>query len=274
MLNSNDNNNNQNNQKNNGASNNNTKKNDFEETDYLIKVLGDVKKELENQKKEEIKIIYRRHSGKQYIRKSHIKEGINDFLLKFMFFFIAPLFGILFLIGIFQMKSIMNALGDLIKDSSIKFYKCNFNSNCNITIIDDKSSVYDFYNYFYYYTKNETINFNLMMITAFLGGLLLRWKGFRVTTCLLCIPTVGATIWLLEFNFDFKIDGVFDYDILKIFNLIFIYFLFLVGLGGSALLSQQILIEGHLRYKSYLIKKIQDSNKTKEEEEKKKRKQV
>ena len=34
--------------------------------------------------------------------------------MKFIFFIIGPTFGIIFLIGIFQMKSLMNSLGDLI----------------------------------------------------------------------------------------------------------------------------------------------------------------
>ena len=149
----------------------------------------------------------------------------------------------------------MNALADLVKDSTVMFFKCNVNSNCNVTISKDEINVYDFYNYYYDYTMNETINFNLMMITAFIGGLLLRWKGFKITTGLLCIPSFGATVWLWNFNYNFKVDVVFDYDILKIINLIFIYILYLCGIGGSALLSQQILIEGHLKYKFNLFEK-------------------
>ena len=34
------------------------------------------------------------------------------------------------------------------------------------------------------------------------------------------------------------------------------YLILLIGIGGSALLSQQILIDSHLKYKDYNIKKI------------------
>ena len=158
------------------------------------------------------------------------------------------------------MKSMMNALGDLLKDSTTMFFKCIDVSNCNITISDDKNNVYDFYNYYYNYTKNETVDFNLTLLTAFIGGLLLRSKGFRVTTGLLFIPIIGATIWIWNFDFRFKDHGIFDYDILKIINLIIIYILLLCGIGGSALLSQQILIEGHLKYKTYSSEKKEEKN--------------
>ena len=182
----------------------------------LSKLKGvEIKLEEKKNEKEKKKIeeVFEDYFGTQFITKSEVKKGINGLLLKFIFFVIGPLYGIIFLIGIFQMKSIMNALADLVKDSTVMFFKCNVNSNCNITITDDKSSVYDFYNYYYDYTMNETINFNLMMITAFIGGLLLRWKGFKITTGLLCIPSFGATVWLWNFNYNFKVDGVFDYDI-------------------------------------------------------------
>ena len=243
-------NNNQNNKKDSIKKDLLIKNNEFDEREHLIEVLDGLSYELKNSKKDatNIDIIYENYLDNQFISRSHIKDNING-CIKFIFFVIGPLYGIIFLMGIFQMKSIMGALSNLVEDSTVMFFKCNVNSNCNVTISKDEINVYDFYNYYYDYTMNETINFNLMMITAFIGGLLLRWKGFKITTGLLCIPSFGATVWLWNFNYNFKVDGVFDYDILKIINLTLIYILYLCGIGGSALLSQQILIEGHLKYK-------------------------
>ena len=227
----------------------------FEELQHLISVLQDVEKELrENEENKSIDEVYEKYLDNLFINKSNIKNDIKSGILKLMIFFIGPLFGIIFLIGIFQVKSIMNALANLVKDSSISYYKCKFHSNCNITISDGETSVYDFYNYYYNYTMNETINFNLTMITALIGGILLKLLDFIITTLLLCIPNVGAIFWLADFDFYLKDNRVFDYDFLKIINLIIIYILLLCGIGGSALLSQQILIEGHLKYKEYLLK--------------------
>ena len=232
-------------------------KND-DEIGPLISFMKDAKKELKSEKNKgtkKIDDVYKDYLNTEFIIKDEIRENINDFTLKFIFFVIGPLYGIIYLIGIFLMKSMMNSLGDLVKDSTTMFFKCIGVSNCTISTNNNETSVYDFYNYYYDYTNKETVDFQLTLLTSFIGGLLLNSKGFRVTTGLLFIPSVGATIWLWNFDFKFKVDGQFDYDILKIINLIIIFILLFCGIGGSALLTQQILTEGHLKYKNNLLKK-------------------
>ena len=226
----------------------------------LIEVLEEVTKNLnkgENIPKS-ITEVYETYLDYEFITKSHIRNKVDDCFLKFIFFVIGPLFGVIFLIGIFQIKSLLNALFELLKNSSIDYYKCHFRSNCNITLIEDKNNVYDFYNYYYEYSMNETIDFNLMMITGFLGNIFIKSLGFKFTTGILCIFNFGSIVWLLNFDFNFKVKGIFDYDFLKLLNILIIYLLFLCGVGGSSLLSHQILVESHLKYKDYLIKKIRD----------------
>ena len=233
------------------------KNGNFDEKKTLKGFLENLKDELEKSPENKLDKIYANNIDRKFIANSHIKEDINVCFLRFIFLFMGPLYGIIFLIGIFQMKSILNALADLIKSSFVDFFYCNVKSKCEINTNEGKTSVYDFFNYYYNFTMNETINFNLMMMTAFIGDLLLKWKGFRLSTCFLIFPSVGATIWLWNFNFSFEVEGIFNYDILKIINLAFIYILLLCGVGGSALLAQQVLIEGHLKYKDYL-KNIDD----------------
>ena len=201
--------------------------------------------------------VYEIYLDNKYITKSHIKEKIGGFLLKFMFFFIGPLFGITFLIGIFQIKSLMSALFDLIKKSVITYYDCNVKSNCNITITENQKNEFDFYDYYYNTSMDETIDFNLMMITGFIGNILIKWKGFKISTGILCIPILIGVVWLFNFDFNFSNEGIFDYDILKLITLLLIYALLLCGIGGSALLSNQILVESHLKYKDYFTKKME-----------------
>ena len=60
---------------------------------------------------------------------------------------------------------------------------------------------------------------------------------------------------VVEFYFNFKSPGIFDYNFFKLLNICFIYILLYIAIGGSALLSHQILVESYLKYKKYLIKK-------------------
>ena len=154
-----------------------------------------------------------------------------------------------------MIKSILNALFNLIVESIKMYLYCNIKSNCSIT---DKHNVFNFFKYYHYFAMTETIDFNLMLVSGVFGILLLNWKGFRISSLILCPFIVGPVIWLLNFEYSFEVENQFDYGILKILNLIFIYILLYIGAGALALISQQILVENYLKYKNKYIKKIQD----------------
>jgi len=59
-------------------------------------------------------------------------------------------------------KNVLYIFDDILKESGIKFYECSFHSNCNITINNNETNIYDLHEYIYSYSMNETINFNLM----------------------------------------------------------------------------------------------------------------
>ena len=235
----------------------------YEERENLVKVFKDLEEVLNEKEgdKKTINEVYEKYVGNKFITKSKIKQEVSDILLRFMFFFIGPIFGIIYLIGIFQMKSIMNALWDLVQVSFGDYYNCTFESNCNITISDNKTNVYNFYEYYYSYAMNEEIDFNLMLITGFIGTLILESKGFKISTVILGIINLAGIICLLSFDFNFKSPGKFDYGFLKLFCLFSIYIFLYAAIGGSALLSHQILVESHLKYKNYLIQKKRGASK-------------
>ena len=101
-----------------------------------------------------------------------------------------------------------------------------------------------------------------MMVSGFIGSMFLNWKGFKISSGVMSIFNFVSVFWLLNFNFKFNTEGEFDYDFFKILNLVFIYLLLLIGIGSSALLSHQILIDSHLKYKFHLLKKEKKENNT------------
>ena len=140
------------------------------------------------------------------------------------------------------------------KQSSVKFYKCKFKNDCNNTNIgtnityninytiftnstidtntingNNGTNVYNFFEYFYYSSMDETFDFNLMMITGFIGDSLLLSRGFRISTFILSLFNFIVLFWLLNFDFGFKEENVFDYDIVKVLTILFIYILLLIG---------------------------------------------
>ena len=240
------------------------------EKEKLLQTFDEINNFLQKEKGKQKKIekIYEKYIENEYITKSHIGKNKQGCCLYFTFFTVGPLFGIIYLIGIFQLKPLMKALFDLIKVSSVDYYNCYISSsNCNNTISTNENSTYYFYEYYYNYSMNETIDFNLIMITGFIGNILLRWSGFKFSTLILSVFNFGSILWLLNLDFEFKAEGAF---ILKILTLCFIYILLLIGIGSSSLLSHQILIESHLKYKQFLKEIKEEYEKQKEKEQKEK----
>ena len=235
-----------------------------ESKENLIKILKRLENnlDLEANKEKTINEVYQALLNSDDITKRELKEKTNSCLLIFMFYFIAPLFGIIFLIGIFQLISLKKTLSGIIKDSVKHYGKCTFQDDCNIILYNNQTNetyinVYDFYNYFYNSSMNETIDFNLMMITGFVGDSLLKSRGFRLSSGILSLFNFGCLFWLYCFHFNFEKDGIFDYGIIKILCIIVCYLILLIGIGGSALLSLKILGDSHLKYKNYVIKQKQ-----------------
>ena len=236
------------------------KERELEEKEHLFNVLLDIAETLKagNNLKRSMSEIFIDFNYNEIVSKDKIVDKVGGTFYKYMLFIFEPIIMIIFLIGIFQLKSINDALFNFLKESGIKFYECSFHSNCNITINNNETNIYDLYEYIYSYSMNETINFNLMMVTGLIGNVFLKCVNFKVSSFILCLPGIASIILLLNINYKFEKEGIFDYDIVKLVEFIGIYLLLWVGLGASALLPHQILIDSQLKYKEKLIEQLID----------------
>jgi hypothetical protein len=221
---------------------------------HLQEILKKLENNLSKTKDNTIPEAYEDYLNNEDITKRNIKEGTNECLMIFMFYFIAPLFGIIFLIGIFQIISLHKSLFNLLKCSMKDYYFCQIKHDCILNEIKEKPE-YNFYKYFYDSSNNETIDFKLTMITAIFGEMLLKSRGFRISSFVLGLINIGCMFWLYNFDTSFKESDFEYFSIIKVVNILAFYLLLLIGIGSSALLSQKILIDSHLKYKEYIIKK-------------------
>ena len=91
-----------------------------------------------------------------------------------------------------------------------------------------------------------------MMITGFAGDLLIKSKGFTKSSIYLFVPNLIGLFWLNSFDFSLPKEK-FNYSLIKILFIFICYLIILIGVGGSALLSQKILVDYYLKYKDYII---------------------
>lgn len=233
----------------------------IKEKNGLGDLLETLTKELKSRENRNSNInqVYKTKLSHENINKKYIKNGTSNCLLNFMFYFISPLFGIIFLIGIFQLITIEKSLFSLLSKSVTTYYKCNFQNDCTIKLdnnSNNEASVFDFYNYVHNNAINETIDFNLMMVTGFAGDKLLKPLGFRRSSFILGVLNLVALFWLSTKELKFKDERIYDYEFFKVFYMALCYILLLTGVGGSALLSQQKLTNAHEIYKEYTICKM------------------
>ena len=117
----------QSNRKTNSRNNSEIDKSEFDEKTHLISVFQNLKKVLDDDKQKNIEKIYESlYLKNEDVKKNHLRENIDKHLFRFIFFIEGPFYGIIFLNGIFQMKSLMNALFEIIKDSSINYFNVDF----------------------------------------------------------------------------------------------------------------------------------------------------
>ena len=202
--------------------------------DNIVKV-GNEKKNLEN--------IYKEHLNlKGFISQKYLKEGLKsrDNCLGFIFIAIYPIITIINLIGIFQMISIMKIL-KMHLINSIKYF---------LPLLKCKD--YEFFSFFNFYYKellNEQIDYNLMMLFGFLGNLSLGTVGFRASSFIFAAISTAGFFMIYNFNFDGYNEKTNKYQFFcQTLYIIIMYAFLSVGVGGSALLSQQILLDYFYKY--------------------------
>ena len=251
---------------------------DKKEKQNLVDIFNLLNKKLTEKENENKRIdfVYGEYFHNDDVTKRKIKKNINYTFLYIMFYFISPLFVMINLIGIFQIISVMNRVFDTFIHSLLVY----------VNIKDDKiesfgdfyCSNYNFYDKFYDDSLNKPLDFNLMMVMDFLGCIILKSRGFRISSVIFLILNVGALFLILNFDFDIK-DKEFQYTLFNVLYLLLCYAILFVGVGASALLSQQMLVDSFLKLRKYLDKqrkkkeKKEKKAKKKEEEKRKKEKE-
>ena len=118
---------------------------------------------------------------------------------------------------------------------------------------------YEFYEMLNNDVKKETFDFNLMMFMAFLGDALLMSRGFRISISVFGAVNIGAIFLIMNFTFE-RYDRVDNtYTIFKMIYLLLTWLLLFIGVGASALLSQQIMIDSNYKYDDYITKLDEES---------------
>ena len=167
----------------------------------------------------------------------------------------------------------MNTLSTIITNAFSFYINSINNKNIERLSINEFNKKYNLYNLLLTQTLNEPFDFNLMMIMAFLGDALLNGIGFAFSSVILGIILNGFSILLLYiFNFkDYNKENN-AYSFFRILYLILCYILLFIGVGGSALLSQKIIVDSNSKYNDYLFKlnqKSEEEKKRKDEEKEK-----
>ena len=215
------------------------------EKDHLIRILKRLEKDLEKNDEESINDVYIEYLNNEDITKRNIKKNTNFCLLYFMFYIVSPSFTIINLIGIFQIISIMKVLLSLLKDLTILYFK-NENNNNN----DQDTLNYNFFDLFYKNALTEPFDFKLTMIFDFLGVIVLKSRGFRISSVIFMIINLISLFLLINYDF-YKFDPS-SLSIFQILYLLFCFILLFVGVGASSLLSLQILIDSNSKYKNFI----------------------
>ena len=224
-----------------------------DEKESLKNILKSLYNNLNRNEKESINDVYGEYLNNEDITKRYV-DKTGECCLCLMFYILSPLFSMINLVAIFQSIYIMSTLSEVIANTVPFFIRSLRNDPQSPFSIDDFNEKYNFYDKLMTRTLNEPFDFNLMLFMAFLGDALLKAKGLTFTLVIFCIFINGAAFVLL-YVFDFK-----DYDkeynsftLLKILYLIFCYILLFIGVGSSALLSQQIIVESNVKYNEYLV---------------------
>ena len=218
-----------------------------EEKNHLINIFKRLENDLEKNNNESINDVYEEYLDNDNIIKRNIKTNTKNCIIYFMYYFISPAFAIINLIGIYQVITIMNVLMALLKNLIYEYYKRYFDDN-----YESKEDL-NYYSLFYKNSFTEIFDFNLTMIFDFLGIIVLKSRGFRIASIIFMMINLVSLFLIASFNY-----SNFDFEnrkssILQILYLLLCYILLFIGVGSSALLSEQILIDSDEKYNKYLI---------------------
>mgnify|MGYP007102011556 CR=1 FL=1 len=151
----------------------------------------------------------------------------------FLFIFGLIFFNAIYIIPIFTMKSIQSCLETVLYNCIKEVFTHK---------IEEPNSLFNFYEIFFNKIDILNFNFELIMIMNWLGERILYSCGLIIT--MIIFIGINSLHFILLLNFDFlEYNENNKYGIWKFVHLSLIYILLFVGLGGSSLLSQIVLIQ-------------------------------
>ena len=218
--------------------NNKEDKNEDENDKYPIKLILDGKSDSITIIKSKFQTPWVHHYKEKYYYRS----------LNVLFYIILPLLASINLIGIFQIISVMNALFKVLSNSFLSY----------IGLEDKEVDLYNFYSFYIKDTVNEGIEFDLIETMSFLGMIVYKFYGYKVSSILFMILN-GFSFPLIYMLFKEYNDSSEKYNLSDILYLFGSWALLFIGVGSSALLTQQMLTNNYWRFNS-LLKQMNNEN--------------
>ena len=204
-----------------------------EERKYPIRI------ELEGEQESLIivKTKFQTHWAQNY---KETKNSYRYYVYSF-FYFALPLITSLNLIGIFQIISVMNTLSKVLSNAFWSY----------IGFVDKEDDLYNFYSFYFKESICEGIEFDLIETMSFFGMIFYNFYGFKISSILFMIPNI-LSFFLIYMLFSQYNDASEQYNLFQILYLFASWVLLFIGVGSSALLSQQMLTDNYGDYISFL----------------------
>ena len=227
---------------------------DIDEKSHLEKTFKRLGMELQVSNKKTLGKIYKKYIINDNLINRKIKDTSGSCCVCLMFQIFLPIMEIINLIGIFAIISVMNCCFALLKNSFKSFLGFGGEYQLN------------FYKEFYKQCKNESIDFNVMFIMSFLGNIVFKSSGFVIASIIFLVINFGAFFMIDSFDFKDNIElenlpegeeqpEIKLYNLFNIVYILLFYAVLFVGVGGSSMLSQQLLVDSYDKLKRFYVKK-------------------
>ena len=216
-----------------------------EQTTPLIQILNGLNKRLTDKNNSKKSIDYVCQNMKKEEEKKEKMRYDNTKYNYFLFFYVGLIFVITNLVGIFTLRSIMDSLFEIFKNSIQYFiWKKSDLEKYELTDIESRfNSPYNFYEQYFNDISQNDVDFDLIMFWDFFGSFLYDSFDFTCTSIFFLIVNSLSLAFIGGFDFlDIDVRN-HKYNFLQVLYIIFIYIFLWIGVGSSALLSQQIFID-------------------------------
>lgn len=238
---------------------------------HLQKILNRLEEELDKSGKKKINSVYKKYIINEELTNKKIRKSASQCFLCLAFQLFLPLLEIINLIGIFIGISILNTMTSVLFNSVTSYSWFQLGGEYHL----------NFYKELYEDSINQSIDFDVMFFMNFLGDMLLKSRGFVFSSTVFLVINWLCFLWIYNFTFKDNIEEELEYTEQKkevetytLFNILYIlgfFLLLFVGVGGSTMLSQQILVDSFEKLNIFSSKKLEKERRKEEREEQKKK---